>query len=387
MRIMICYQNEFGGTDLLLSRLEDWCYRHNIQVFRNDKNIKNMEFDLVVLPMGSLYNLVNLRQKGIKFKKILIWVMGACYISSYLNISKLDSRNFFVKSISNILLIHAKRSLKYFYEKNSVIFTDIPSARIDLKYIKVFRNINFKNLIYPVAIDEYKGENYRVNNSFIYKKTMTVGWLGRVSRDFKVYSLIKVIEDFKKYIDESKSIIKIKFFIIGDGDGLEETEEYLRVNNIDYYIKKHVDYSDIPRTLNENIDLLFAMGTSALDGAKIGCPTIVVRPMETKDQFSNIYSWFYDMEGYSLGTLSDDYQYRTFKEISNEFYSLENHSRRCREESKKFISESIFERMFSRERISLINNIGVIGWLILLQAHFIKTARNKISKINKWLVS
>lgn len=385
MRIIVCYQNQFGGTDLLLKRLEKWCVKNNIEVYATDENLECLEnemVDLIILPMGSLFNLFELRLKKIKYKKILIWVMGPCYISSYLNKDKLESTNFWVKIISSFLLSRAKRSISYFHKLNSIIFTDIPSAMLDLDYILKGKSIELKELVFPVAVDEYKKLLYPKNNYLSKMENIKICWLGRLSKDFKLYTLLKIIEDFENKVKNGYNSKTFEFTIIGDGDGLDELINYLEKSIFKFRIIKHIEYEEIPETLKKNADILFAMGTSAIDGAKIGCPTIIVKPMTNKNQYSDIYTWFFDMQGYSLGDLGDSYpgqKNQNFEEIFEEIFSIDNLSYRCKDFSERFYSRNIFKKLLSEKRVSKINNITTIGWTIIIEAYILK----KIRKILK----
>jgi hypothetical protein len=384
MKIIICYQNQFGGTDLLLKRLEKWCINNNIEVYGTDKSLdclKHETVDLVILPMGSLFDLFELKLKKIRYNKILIWVMGACYISSYLNKDKLKSEKIWIKILHLFLLSRAKKSMSYFYKLNSIVFTDNSSALIDLDYIINSRYINFDELVFPVAIDECKHIFYTDDNSLATMKKVKICWLGRVSKDFKFYALLKVIKDFENKVNSGYTCKTFEFNIIGEGDGLDELIDYLEKSVFQYNIIRHINYNEIPYILKENADILFAMGTSAIDGAKIGCPTIIVKPMMEENQYLDIYTWFFDIKGYSLGDFGASFQgqrNQSFDEIFKEIFSIGNLSTKCKDFSNNFFSDNIFKRLLSEERVSKINKINFVGWIILIEAFILK-------KIRKWL--
>lgn len=384
MKIIICYQNQFGGTDLLLKRLEKWCISNNIEVYGTDKSLECLKHeivDLVILPMGSLFDLFELKLKKIRYNKILIWVMGACYISSYLNKDKLKSKKMWIKILHIYLLSRAKKSMSYFYKLNSIVFTDNSSAIIDLDYIVNCRYINFDELVFPVAIDECKQIFYPENNNLETMKNIKICWLGRVSKDFKFYALLKVIKDFEIKVNSGYTRKTFEFNIIGEGDGLDELIDYLEKSVFQYNIIRHINYNEIPYILKENADILFAMGTSAIDGAKIGCPTIIVKPMMEENQYSDIYTWFFDMKGYSLADFGSSFQgqrNQSFDEIFEEIFSIGNLSTKCKDFSHNFFSDNIFKRLLSEERVSKINKINFVGWIILIEAFILK-------KIRKWL--
>lgn len=302
MNILICFTGEFGGTDLLLKRYSKWLQQNNdivTEIFPDKlkNNMKLVKYDLVVLPTSQIKNLIKLKFHGVNFDRILIWCMGhGSFRAAYYNASK--AKNKLYIEISKYV---SKITLNHFFDLGSCIFTDEVSMNFELKNKIILSENNF---IFPVAVET---TNKYINsfNNFKKNNLLNLCWLGRVSKDFKVKSIISIIDDIEKYVENGNIKEKIIFNIIGDGDGKELLIERLRKiksSQIEFKIFKDIEYEDIGTYLSNNIDCLFAMGTAALDGAKIGCPTVVVDPMTMQEDYKPCkYRWIFESKGYSTG--------------------------------------------------------------------------------------
>uniref|UniRef100_UPI0030807FD8 hypothetical protein n=1 Tax=Vibrio cholerae TaxID=666 RepID=UPI0030807FD8 len=135
-------------------------------------------------------------------------------------------------------------------------------------------------------------------NSYRRKKKNTIFWLGRVDRDFKVWSLISLLNILKVLNIK----INCEFHIIGEGNGLDLVKSELYPFDIIYHGNQ--PYEDMEKILVDQAALLCAMGTSALEGAKLGIPTILINPLyqhEFEEGCSLECRWVYDSKGFSLG--------------------------------------------------------------------------------------
>lgn len=151
--------------------------------------------------------------------------------------------------------------------------------------------------ILPLFSGDVNGNLY-LKKKQLSSNRLVLGWVGRIS-DFKIHILNKVLIDVKKVSESEK--LEIKFFIIGVGEEedslIDVNGEFLKVERV-----SHVTPSNLSDTLI-SFDLLFAMGTSALDGARLGVPVVRL------DYSFNIinddykYKFLFDVTGYSLGEL------------------------------------------------------------------------------------
>ena len=165
-------------------------------------------------------------------------------------------------------------------------------------------------------------------------ETLRLGYIGR-STEWKIYPLKKLVEDL------IKTEIKVKVFIYTDNN--LKYANYLPVNsNIEYiykigYYEKKLEDS----ILENNIDIGYAMGTSALEFGRIGVPTILADFSNNEFPFDYKYRFLFDSDVGDLGKdirdINDKEKRYRLKEIINnidlpEFssktfeYTKENHS-------------------------------------------------------------
>ena len=136
-----------------------------------------------------------------------------------------------------------------------------------------------------------------------------ITYLGRGNAEWKIFPLIKVLEDLNK-IGES-----YKMAIITDANDLfiKMINEYIPHNKVDLEFINNLDGPSLDRFLYENSFVHIAMGTSALEGGKLGIPTILVDIC--KEEFPNnyLYRWLHETQDFCLaGEIVDGvlpYQY------------------------------------------------------------------------------
>lgn len=134
-------------------------------------------------------------------------------------------------------------------------------------------------------------------------QTVRIAWVGRVSKDFKAIPIVHLIKDIESYLTHKN--LKIELTIVGDGDVIDLIKERASVSSFPISFINNIPYEDLNNYFIDKVDLLIAMGTSALDGAKIGCPTVVITPVRPNDPERVEYRWIYDSVGYSLGEFPD----------------------------------------------------------------------------------
>ena len=130
--------------------------------------------------------------------------------------------------------------------------------------------------------------------------TIHLTYIGR-SVKWKMMPLQKILEDCVK-ISKTK---KIRFSIVVDSRA--EFNRYINIDefntnpNLIVRIEENMPPSAINEFLLQNSDLHFAMGTAALDAAKLGIPTILVDYSDRPFPKGYQYRWIYETKNYSLG--------------------------------------------------------------------------------------
>jgi hypothetical protein len=206
----------------------------------------------------------------------------------------------------------------------------------------------------PVPAEDYDGTLKKESNS----GTINACWLGRLE-DEKMPILTYSLKRVAQYALQYKQ--KINFIILGYGYGAEIADSLDLDNEYFKKTKSHsIKFTEINEFLLKNVDVMFAMGTSALESAKLGIPTVLVDLSYNNIKGEYAFSFINSREGYDLGhpiTAADckegnDSLCVIFNAILNRYeivskqsrdYFVMNHSmKRVGENFVKMISQSTF---------------------------------------------
>lgn len=308
--VLILTQGRFGGTDFLLARLSNWLkLRHyDVDVITPVEVPKLKEYDVVFLPSSEISRLWIFSVTSVKFKHLCVWGMGyAAFRGAYVSIADEEysqhiSSNGLKAKVIRILKRRSQRGLATFLESESIVFTDEVGAFADIGDLNFHQKL--EDIICPIVIDKSPAAYFEYS---VPAETLRLGWLGRVDMDFKFYALERVILDIRSLRESVlRRYNRIVFYIVGDGDAVDALKELVSSDLcMEYHLIPSVDKSDLSGFIRENIDLMFAMGTSSLESAKNKIPTIVVPPRARRDDLQDPpYRWVSESKGYSLGELS-----------------------------------------------------------------------------------
>lgn len=151
-------------------------------------------------------------------------------------------------------------------------------------------------------------------------------WIGRIV-DFKYFILKRLLDDLSILADHSS--IEFKFTIVGDGSHLPQLKAHCnKIDSYDVTFLAHLEESLLDDLLVNHVDVLFAMGTSALEGAKFGVPTILLDIAYADVPQTYVYRWLYRRDGSTLGetlrSFSDQgFGYQSLKLLLDEFLDEE----------------------------------------------------------------
>lgn len=171
---------------------------------------------------------------------------------------------------------------------------------------------------------------------------MHICWVGRIV-DFKYFILKRLLDDLSILADHEPLLFDVT--IVGNGSHLNQLKDYstgIEGYNINFI--EHLEESELNTFLTSEVDILCAMGTSALEGAKFGIPTILLDIAYTEVPETYVYRWLYQRDGSTLGENLRDYNtngcsYNSLKLLIEEYsngesiiskrtysYFLNNHS-------------------------------------------------------------
>src|SRR5205823_7718665 len=121
---------------------------------------------------------------------------------------------------------------------------------------------------------------------------VNVAWLGRLS-DFKVHILLYTMQRLARWAEHSG--VTVDMHVIGDGPDAT----LIRNSSVDHprfrrTFTGSLTGRDLQRYLIERVDLLVAMGTSALEGARLGIPTILLDIAYGRVKEGYEYKWLFE---------------------------------------------------------------------------------------------
>lgn len=201
--------------------------------------------------------------------------------------------------------------LKLVSETSSVFFCDKTHWMKQCEY-----GVPFQEEYVPIIIPD---RDMVAGPELIRPNERRIAVLGRLVVD-KIYSVLDLVDNIIALRDN----IKTKIYIIGEGD----YENLLFDRKLPKHIKlvrcKTMPIDKVITLLMNKVDILFAMGTSVLEGATIKLPCVVV-PNAMKPFECNRYPYLYESKGYALGWYPKQIDemgltVHTIEEIFNDIY-------------------------------------------------------------------
>ena len=213
----------------------------------------------------------------------------------------------------------AKKLHDLLRRKHAMVFHDIAawdsvsqqfSMKFEQKILPIYT---------PIKNDD---ENIEYTSKIVKKSRISIAWVGRFAVD-KVNSIYNLIDNFASY----ESNLNKKLFLIGDGIKRKDIEAYCKNNypGLDIEFLGVVPNEYLSNVLRRNCDILFAMGTSVLEGAVAKIPSVIV-PLSQKQFNDKDFCWLFESNGYCLGPLEEQknrlgMKFSSFKDIIDAVYS------------------------------------------------------------------
>lgn len=188
---------------------------------------------------------------------------------------------------------------------DSLYFMDKSNLDYTAKYL--FLNIENKQYLpVPAVSPEIK---LRSKNNLLNANTIHIGWVGRLC-DFKSHILIYTVNKLVEISDrfDNKNFI---YHIVGDGPYLDYVKENIKSNNkVSVIFHGSISHDKLDDFINNNFDIMTAMGTSALEGAKLHKPTIVLDFSFEKIKNDYLFRELFDTKDFDLAHLITDEDYK-----------------------------------------------------------------------------
>lgn len=240
-----------------------------------------------------------------------------------------------------------KKQVEKLIEKKSIRFMDMENLNrtekilgLDIEHDLLLPLINSINI--PERI-----QNFSVSKN----DEVQCIWIGRIE-GFKLEILLYTITQMELYNKH-----RIHLTIVGDGDDKNQVDILLnQCKNISYTCTGNLQIHELTDVLKGK-HLAFCMGTSALDSASIGIPTVCLDYSHSKIKKFYQFRFLYQNSGYRVGSeiISKDFYADScnLQNIFNEIfqdgdnvskkcfeYCLNNHSHRIADDIPEIISNS-----------------------------------------------
>lgn len=363
-----------GGAQLLYARIieyiskntklhirlydyENGCLR---QLLKN-LNVNNYELNIIKNDFSKLENGGN-----------EVFVIAPCYISYIANGLKCNNNVRFI-----------------FWDLLYPLWEDLISIKFKREKIISFPNIREKILItminkhgfaiLPEGLNYFEKltkqqieEDYILNVPIdgieykykpITKNSLRITYLGR-SEFWKISPVRKILKDLKYY--------KINFTMNIITDNINLFKKYLKeeCNETIISFKQNLFGKELYDFILNNTDIGFGMGTSALEFAKLGIPTILADSSHKDFPINYKYQWLYTNRGRGLGINIDLDKWngnKSLKEIVNEFqYDFSNKiGQNCYEYVKKYNSiKVIANKLIALTQKTELTSNDFNNWLL-----------------------
>lgn len=185
--------------------------------------------------------------------------------------------------------------------RSALVFMDGPNVKITERFL----GLKLKNPKYlPVAMNSHPGiAGLHRQSKPEENKRLRITWLGRLV-DFKFFPLLNFLQLLDATQPELKSAISVN--IIGSGDYHFDLRQRVReLKNLEFNFIEHVCPNDLPSFIFENTDLMIGMGTSSLEGARLGIPSLLLDASYGPVSEGYKFKFLYERSDYSLADFLD----------------------------------------------------------------------------------
>jgi glycosyltransferase involved in cell wall biosynthesis len=237
--------------------------------FIDVENIDKYPIDSIVIFQSFRFWNIRDFEKFDSRTKIIFWNLHPDNLYPYIFSNKSTSFKSIIANLIKPLSFFRQKKIgnliTYLNKNGGIFFMDEENY---LKTCSYFKTININENYLPVITKKnilVKKSNSDLNN---------FAWIGRIC-DFKVHILIHLLQRLNTIY--ALNYKKLNFYIVGDGEEMPLLKkEVLTLKNLNIEFLGEVDKDMENKIFSKNIDILFAMGMSALEGASRSIPTVLL---------------------------------------------------------------------------------------------------------------
>lgn len=180
--------------------------------------------------------------------------------------------------------------------------------------------IHFREIYVPITVPERR----RIKSKdLIDPDEINIAVVGRLVID-KVYAITDLIDNIA---EDFRFCCAVNIYVIGEGDSKNVLADYMKPEYVNLVFCGTLSIGEINNLLSEKADILFAMGTSVLEGASAGLPSVVI-PNDVRPFHCNRYAYLFECNSFLLGWGPDqidlfDIKTHTIKEILDDIYTAD----------------------------------------------------------------
>jgi len=394
-----------GGAELLFARIAKYLKEttdNNIYYIdykdgfiRNNPDFQKLEF----LDFNDNY------KTKLNINGYLITPISNIYrISDYINFNNNESRLFFwcLHPHNLIHVMPEARTLEKYSEKQNKFILEHFCKNTFFKFNYLLDICNKNNSIYfmdestyvynktifqnsleekylPVALGEKKLTKIP---DVINDKEINIAILGRLCKE-KTMPLINVIEELEKL----ETQLKKRVHIIGEGE-CKNLITSKKFKNVEIIFTSTLTGENLDKYLVDNVDIIFSMGTSCIEGSALKIPVIIL-PYSYKKVKNDKFYFFFESQKYNLGIDLNKYQKQAnmkLDDIINLIYE-EKQKSALGEKCYNYFIENHSLQFTSKKLLKILenDNLDINTYKqILIKIGKLSKNKNIIYKILRW---
>jgi len=282
----------------------------NLIEFKDGKPTSEIS-DTFLVMQSILPNTIRPELKIAGNTKIIFWnLFHFNLVPDFLPINglrKLHHKSNIIKKIDSIFKKKYYSYLSNFvgdlHDNSSIYFMDQSNYDITNQYLDI--KISKPNIL-PICVDDtYKQKKINLNKNTSH---LNICWVGRIE-DFKTTILKHSIIKLYDFANEENR--KIHFSIIGYGKDIKKIKNsILESEFFNYSFMGAIQSGDLNQFLINNVDILMSMGTAALDGGKLGVPTVLLDASYETIPADYKFKWLFESDGSNVASFIEGFGYK-----------------------------------------------------------------------------